>query len=239
MDILTALKRALLGLFHPRPLAWLLVPMGVSILLWGGLALVYWSAWVQALAGWLAASPAAPYLQGGASWLAGSAVTMLVVLLLLPLAYVTAMLITSTFAMPALVHHAASRDYPQLEARHGGSNMGSVRNAVVGTAVYLVLWLLTLPLWFVSGPLAPLIPLLLNAYLNQRLFRYDALAEHASREEYEALLERICGRLYVLGVVLALLQFVPVLNFFSPIYVGLAFTHLCLAELAKMRREAA
>jgi len=93
---------------------------------------------------------------------------------------------------------------------------------------------LSLPLWLFS-PFALVLPIILMAYLNQRLFRYDALADHASAEEYEQVIERATPKLYLLGALVGLLQFVPLLNLFAPIYVGLAFIHLCLAELRQLR----
>jgi CysZ protein len=43
------------------------------------------------------------------------------------------------------------------------------------------------------------------------------------------------GRLVLLGLVLAPLSFVPVVNLLVPIYAGVAFTYLCLDELARLR----
>ncbi|MFH0935054.1 MAG: EI24 domain-containing protein, partial [Pseudomonadota bacterium] len=82
-----------------------------------------------------------------------------------------------------------------------------------------------------------LLPLALMAYLNQRLFRYDALAEHASREEIAQVVERAAPRLYLLGLLTGLLQFVPLLNLIAPVYVALAFIHLCLGELRILRQQ--
>jgi len=235
-DVLTALQRALFSLFHPRMLLLMIWPMAAAMLLWGSLSLMFWGDWVAFLSQWLAGSSLGPYLDSGASWVAGSAVALLLLLTLLPLTYATALLLTALFAMPSMVRHVAGRDYPGLEEKHGGSNLGSAWNGFVAMAVFLGLWLITLPVWLVS-PLAPALPLLLGAYLNQRLFRYDALAEHASQEEFEDLVEQAAGRLYLLGALLAVVQFVPVLNFFAPVYIGLAFIHLCLAELARLRQE--
>lgn len=95
---------------------------------------------------------------------------------------------------------------------------------------------MTLPLWL-TGIGAFVLPPLLLAYLNQRLFRHDALAEHASRDEYQALIARGKGRLFFLGLLLALLYYVPLVNLLLPVLSGLAFTHLCLAELAKIRNQ--
>jgi hypothetical protein len=237
-DVLTAIKGAFFSLLHPRMLLLMVWPMAAAMLLWGGLALVFWGDWVAFLSQWLAGSSIGPFLDGGASWMAGSAVFLLLLLMLLPLTYATALLLTALFAMPSMVRHVARRNFPDLELKHGGSDLGSAWNGLVAMAVYLGLWLITLPAWLVS-PLAPALPVLLGAYLNQRLFRYDALADHASGEEFEDLLERAAGRLYLLGALLALVQFVPVLNFFAPVYIGLAFIHLCLAELSKLRRERA
>ena len=73
-----------------------------------------------------------------------------------------------------------------------------------------------LPLWL-TGVLAPVLPVLLSAYLNQRLFRYDALADHASADEYHVIINASRGRMYVLGGLLALLYYVPLLNLFAPV----------------------
>jgi CysZ protein len=101
--------------------------------------------------------------------------------------------------------------------------------------VFAGLWIITLPLWL-TGILAPVLPVVLSAYLNQRLFRYDALSDHASAGEYRAILEASRGRMYVLGALLALLYYVPLLNLLAPIVSGLAFTHFGLAELARLRQ---
>jgi CysZ protein len=85
-------------------------------------------------------------------------------------------------------------------------------------------------------PIYALVSLLLNAWLTQRMFRYDALAEHADRAEIQALLARNRGRLMGLGLVLAPLSFVPIVNVLVlPLFAGIAFTELCLGELAALR----
>jgi len=236
MNLISALKEAFLSLFHPRMLALLLLPMGFSLLLWGGLAAWFWGDWSSALGHWLATSAAGPYVEG-ITWLAGSAVTFLILLILIPLAYVTALLIVSVFAMPMMVRHVAQRSFPGLHREHGGSNLGSAWNGLAALLIYLLLWLLTLPLWLLSGPLALVFPLLLNAYLNQRPFRYDALAEHTSREEMQTLFSKYQSSWWGLGLLTGLLQFVPLLNLFAPVLAALAFIHFGLSRLADLRRQ--
>ncbi|MEA3154601.1 MAG: CysZ protein, partial [Betaproteobacteria bacterium] len=65
----------------------------------------------------------------------------------------------------------------------------------------------------------------------------DALAEHATREEYRVLVTATKGRLYALGLLLALVYYLPILNLVAPVVSGLAYTHFCLSELERLRRQ--
>lgn len=235
-NVFSALLAALKSLIHPKMLSLMLWPMLIAMVLWVGAALIFWSDWVAGLTGMVEATPLEQWMAQGFVALASHyLITVILVLLLLPAIYVTALAITAVFAMPAMVGHVAAKSYPELERKQGGSVIGSVANAAIAVAVYCAGWVLSLPLWLFS-PFALVLPIVLMAYLNQRLFRYDALAEHASRDEYERVLERATPRLYLLGGLVGLLQFVPLLNLFAPIYVGLAFIHLCLAELRQLRQ---
>ena len=78
---------------------------------------------------------------------------------------------------------------------------------------------------------------MLFGYLNQRVFRYDALAEHASGWEMQTLIRRYRGELFLLGIAIALFGMIPILGFFAPVYGGLAFIHYCLARVAQLRAE--
>lgn len=238
-EILNALLKALKSLLHPKMLALVLWPVVLAAILWGGLAFFFWSDWVAGLQGLIDHTAVHDFLgRHELAWVARAAATLLAFLVLVPLGVATALLIAAVVAMPYMVRFVAGRDYPGLEMKRGGTVLGSVRNGLAGVAVFVVLWLFTLPLWL-SGPLALLVPIALSAYLNQRLFRYDALADHASREEYQQVMERAGGRMYVLGGLLGLMQFVPFLNLFLPIYIGLTYIHFCLAELQTLRAGAA
>jgi CysZ protein len=190
------------------------------------------------LQGFFEGTYVASWLVGhGASWVLTSLATVLVVAVLLPLILITAIVVTELVAMPVIVSVVA-REYPGLARRSGGSMVGSVANAVRAIVVFILLWIGTLPLWL-TGFGAVVLPALNSAYLNQRLFRYDALAEHASREEYDELIRRAKGRLYLLGLVLSTLYYVPFVNLVVPVFSGLAFTHFCLGELARNRGQTA
>lgn len=235
-SVISALVAALKTLFHPKMLALVIWPMLVAMALWVGAAMFFWGSWVESMTGIVQASPLEQWMsQGFFAVVSHYLIAVILVLLLLPAIYVTALMLTAVFAMPMMVNHVAGKYYPELERKQGGSNAGSVANALFTIVVYCTGWIISLPLWLFS-PLALLLPLALMAYLNQRLFRYDALAEHASREEFALVIERCTVKLYLLGAAVGVLQFVPVLNLFSPVYVALAFIHLCLAELKELRR---
>ncbi|MBU1691991.1 MAG: EI24 domain-containing protein [Gammaproteobacteria bacterium] len=234
-EILNALLKALKSLFQPKMLALVLWPVVLATILWGGLAFFFWSDWVAGLQGLIDHAAVHDFLgRHELSWVARAAATTLAFMVLVPLGVVTALLIAAVVAMPYMVRFVAERDYPGMAMKRGGTMMGSIWNGLAGVFVFAVLWLLALPLWL-FGPFALLVPVFLSAYLNQRLFRYDALADHASREEYQQVVERAGGRMYVLGGLLGLVQFVPFLNLLLPIYIGLAYIHFCLAELHALR----
>jgi len=225
-SVIAALVAALKSFFHPGML---------SLVLWVGAAMYFWPGWVAALTAMVRATPLEQWMaQGFLAVVSHYLISIILVLLLLAAIYVTALVFTAVFAMPMMINQVAQKDYPALARKRGGGTLGSAVNAAVAIAVYCAGWVLTLPLWLFS-PLALVLPVMLMAYLNQRLFRYDALAEHASREEYAQVIERSTVKLYLLGAVAGLLQFVPLLNLFLPVYVGLAFIHLCLAELQQLR----
>jgi len=237
-EIGKALIRAFASLLHPRMLLLMLWPLLIAFALWLALAFAFWSqaaAWLQlqfdqsAVFGWAITVWPLTLIATHLAWI-------LLALLFVPLVLLTAVLIIGVFAMPAMVAHVAGRDYPRLEPRRGGTFAGSAWNGAMALVWLALLALLSLPLWFFP-PLWPLLPPLLYAYLNQRVYRYDALAEHASAWEMQTLTRRYRGELFLLGVALALCGMVPLLGFFTPVYGGLAFIHYCLARLAQLREE--
>ena len=162
----------------------------------------------------------------------------MLVLLWLPAVYLTALLITSLALMPLIVGFVAARDYPDLERRRGGSFSGGLANALSALALYTAGWVLLLPLWLFA-PFGAVVSLALNAWLNQRLFLYDCLAEHADARELAALRQRGGWSLYGLSALLGALHLVPLLNIVAPLYMALAFTHFALDLLRSHRLEAA
>ena len=239
MSVVGALLYGLANLLHPRMLWLMLWPMLVATALWGAIALAFWERLAAALAAlfqrWL--EPAAGFVRldfGDATVIAAYVVLFL---LIVPLAYLTALFILGVFGMPKMVDHVAQRSFPALERRRGGGAAGSVWNAAAALGGMALLFLVSLPLWLLP-PLWPLIPLAIFAWVNQRLLRYDALGEHADREEMARLFRERRGALLLLGLLLALLAYVPFVGFIAPVVFGLAFIRYLLGALQQMRSAA-
>ena len=237
-EIGKALIRAFGSLLHPRMLLLMVWPVIAALALWITLALLFWT---QA-AGWigLQLGQSATYEWVITTWplalVATHLVWILLALLMIPLVLITAVLIIGVFAMPMMAAHVAERAYPQLARKHGGTFAGSFWNGVAALLILALLAGLSLPLW-VFPPLWPVLPVLMFGYFNQRVFRYDAWAEHANGWEMQTLIRRHRKDLFLLGVILALVGHIPLLGFFSPVYGGLTFIHYCLARLAQLREE--
>jgi len=236
MTAFGSLAYGIANLFHPTMLWLMLWPMLVSLALWGAVALALWTRTALWLADLITryTANAAAYINLDVGNLALILANVLLVILFIPLVYVTALFILGVFGMNKMVDYVAARSYPQLERRRGGGTVGSALNGVVAFLGMIGLFVLSLPLWIVP-PLWPVIPVLILAWVNQRLLRYDSLAEHADREEMHALFTERRGALYILGIVMALAAFIPLAGFLAPVAFGLAYIHYLLGALANRR----
>ena len=235
--ILDAFVRAFRDLFQFKVLWIVIWPVLAATLLWLVLGVVFWGIFSGWIANGLTAIGIQSWLEGvEPRWVAAGIQAVLHLILFVPLVFITALLITALFAMPALIRLVADRTYPQLKRENSGSMTGNLSNVLLAVGVFIAIWVFTLPLWLIGAGVV--VPFIAAAYLNQRLFRYDALAEHASREEMQALFSRHQSSWWGLGMLTGLFQFVPLLNLLAPALTALAFIHFGLARLADLRQQA-
>jgi hypothetical protein len=231
MKLLDLLLRAARDLLRPEMLWHALWPPLAAFLLW---SVVAWFAW-QPLAAWIVAElPDWSWL----NWLGPSLAHIAVFFVFAPLVYFTVLLLVAVFALPRMMALIALRDYPDV-SRQGSASAalwGSIANTLAAGAIFIAGWLLTLPLLLIPGAILVL-PLFWAAWLNQRAFRFDALAEHALPVERAALIRRQRSSLYLGGLVGALVAHVPVLNLLALAYTSILFVHLCLGALRELRNE--
>jgi hypothetical protein len=255
--------RALRSQFSSRMLLLSVLPLVLSVALWGGLLWL----WLQPLLDWLQATfsdyggfrvTGSVLGMLGMGMLKAMAVPLVAMLLLLPLMIGTSLLFMGVAAMPAIARHVGSRQFPGLERKHGGSLAGSVALSLGAVAVFALAWLATLPL-YAAPPLALLAQAVLWGWLTARVMSYDALADYASADERRQLARRHRWPLLAIGTVSglagalpgiawiggALMSFVlfPFLAVLSIwlyllifIFTGLWFQYYCLQALEEMRR---
>ncbi len=232
--IFIALSRALRDLFQPKVLWIMIWPVLAAGSLWLVLSVIFW----DTFSGWIIQGFSSLGIQSWLEalepeWIAHGIQSITHVILFVSLVIVTTLFITAIFAMPALINIVANRHYPSLKREYGGSIRGSLVNALLAISIFALMWLITFPLWLIG--LGIIVPFVAAAYLNQQLFRYDALSEHASHEEMKVLLATHQLSLWSLGLLTGMVQFVPFLNLFAPVFAALAFIHFELARLMNMR----
>ena len=221
--------RALRDLARPAIFWQAVWPPLVSLLLWLALGAANWSP------AKLAIEQAMPELPWVAGWAMSGLASMLLLMLLAPLVYLTTVVLVAGFALPAMMRIVAANDYADVERRGSDAMIGSLWNALKAGLIFIVGWVVCLPLLLIPGAIA-LVSLWWTTWLNQRAFRFDAMCEHASPEEMRALVSARRPALYGAGAISALLAHVPVVNFIVPAWSGLLFVHVCLSALRRQRQ---
>jgi CysZ protein len=215
-----------------RDILWqALWPPLLSFFAWTGIAILAW----MPMSRWLLANmPEWSWLD----WLGPYLVHAVLLLIFAPLIYMTTVMLVATFSLPRMMTIVAARDYPDL-TRYGSASAafwGSLGNTVVTGVIFVVGWLITLPLLLIPGVLLVL-PLLWTAWLNQRTFRFDVLAEHATADERTLLFGRKRSNFWGAGFVSAAAAHVPLANVMAPAFGALLFVHVGLSALREMRNR--
>lgn len=229
-DVMTALGRSVTTLLRPRIWFYVAAPAVIAFGLWGLLAV--WE--IDTAVNWLLAQPPLVWLAASALWLAKFFAFSILWLGVLSLAYVTALLITAIFFLPMIIEQLATRDYPDVARMGEDSFVRSTTNSVGAAMLFILGWLVTLPLWLIPG-MGLILPIWWIAWINRRTFAFDALAVHASRWESQELRAKHGMAYLVLGVVLAVMAYVPFLGLIAPSFAAIAYVHYSLESLRQMR----
>lgn len=218
-------------------IAWIIVwPILVAMFFWLAIGYFFWDNFSELTYQAFSEMGIGEWLKNIESdWVAVSIQSLLHIVIFIPLIIMTTLVITTIFVMPALIKLVANRNYPELRREHGGSISGSIINAMLATGIFILMWIITLPLWAIGAGI--IIPFVAAAFMNQQLFRYDALSEHASKQEIKIICASNRFSLWGLGLLTGFMQFVPVLNLLAPIFTALAFIHFGLAHLKLLRAE--
>ncbi|OYT84825.1 MAG: hypothetical protein CFE46_19420 [Burkholderiales bacterium PBB6] len=253
--------RAAVYLLMPRVIGLSLLPLLIAGGLAVGLGYFFWEA---AVAGVRASLESWSLIEAMLKWVDASVgpsfravlAPLLVVGMAVPVVVVVSLLLVAGLMTPAIVSLVAERRFPALQRRHGAGWWQGLLRGLGATVVAMLALLITMPLWFIP-PLMLLIPPLIWGWLTARVMGFDALADHASREEREALLAQHRWPMLVIGLFTGFLGAAPSLIwaisatmlFLAPLMVAVSvwlytlvfafsslwFTHYALAALQAHR----
>lgn len=263
--LLDSFWRAVAYCLHPRVIALSVLPLVVMVALSLGLGYFFWESALAAVRAMLDASALIGTLL---SWLEGFGVRqlnawlapLLLIFAVTPVLAIVSLLMVALLMTPALVALVAQRRFPMLERKKGGSLLVGLLWSLASTLLALIALVLSIPLWFVP-PLVLILPPLIWGWLTYRVMAFDALAEHASKDERTELFRRHRGLLLVIGVLSGYLGAAPSLLWASGVFFAAAFvvlvpvaiwiytlvfafsslwfSHFCLQALADLRAEQA
>lgn len=263
--LLDSFWRAAAYCVRPRVIALSFLPLLIMVALSLVLGYFFWDAALDTVRSGLEASNTLnmfwDWLQDmGMGGLKTVLVPLIVIFAVTPFIVVGALLMVAVLMTPSLLSMVAERRFPLLERKKGGSFMKSVAWSLGSTLLAGIALLVSLPLWLVP-PLILVLPPLIWGWLTYRVMSFDALAEHASPEERQALIRKHRAALVGMGIVCGYMGAAPSIVWASgalfaaafvilvPIAIwiyalifafsSLWFTHYCLAALQMQRDEQA
>lgn len=263
--MLDSFWRAAAYCLHPRVIALSFLPLIVMVGLALGLGYFFWEPaleWVRvSLDSVSLMSTFWGWLQGmGMGRLKTVLVPLIVIFAVTPVVVILSLVLVAVMMTPALVSLVAERRFTHLERKKGGSMTVSVMWSLGSTLLAVLVLVLTIPLWLVP-PLILILPPLIWGWLTYRVMSFDALAEHASKEERREIMRKHRSNLLVIGIITGYLGAAPSLVWASgalfaaafvilvPVaiwiytlvfgFASLWFSHYCLAALAQLRAQQA
>ncbi|MEO6321437.1 MAG: EI24 domain-containing protein [Polaromonas sp.] len=261
--LLDSFWRAVMYCLHPRVIVLSILPVIIMGALSLSLGYFYWESALRVvrsnLESYELVNAMVHWLEGvGLSSLHLVLAPALLLFLAIPVIVISTLLFVAMFMTPSMVALVASRRFPQLERKRGGSFLASVFRSLASTVLAATVLVVTIPLWLVP-PLILILPPLIWGWLTYRVMFYDALAEHASPEERQQIFRENRLPLLGIGVLSGYLGAAPSLLWASgamfvamaPILVPVAiwiytlvfafsslwFSHYCLSALEQLRKR--
>ena len=233
-DVMLALARTFGSLRTGKVWLYVLTPALLSLLLAIGLA-VWALGW--AVEQMMAFPPMTLLVSWGLVWLAHILAYLGGWMAIFALAYLMASLLAAIVIMPLMLRHLSQGEYRDVAAMGKDSFVAAAVNSIGASLIFIVAWVVTIPLWLIPG-FSLLVPLLLMGWLNRRTFAYDALSMHATDGEWASLRAAQKTPLFMLGLTMALLAHIPLVGLLAPALAALSFVHFGLEALRRSRGEA-
>ena len=237
--VVVSFKRALVSQFHPKMLGAIVLPFVITLL---GAVLLIWAFWTP-LTEWLTVQTADwAVLNTIDDWLLAIGffsiklylIPLLAAGILLPMSGILGLIIAAVFIMPIVLGHLDKANYPGLRRQGHNATMLSAWNALWVGGLFILGWLITLPLWLFP-PFAVMLPIFWWSFAITRMLRVDAIVEHATVQERRYLWSRHNRQWWLIGFCLALINLLPPAWLFMPVFSSLVFAHFGLEILRQHR----
>lgn len=241
VSIAAAFSKGLATQMRPSMLLAILLPFVIALLAaivllvfaWGPLdhwldnTAMHWG-WFQSvssrLSGWGFATMS--------DWLTG----VLSFVALLAVSGIAGLAAAAILVMPMALKVISDTGYPDLHKKGENATVTSLANTVKVSSIFVIGWLITLPLWLI--PFAGIaLSLFWSAYAFSHMTRLDAIVEHATLEERAYVLRHYNRGFWIIGLVCAAIALIPFAGFVMPVFSILVCTHYGLMALRAVRAQ--
>ena len=138
--------------------------------------------------------------------------------------------------MPMALKVISEGSYPELQKKGVNATITSLANTIKVSAIFVIGWLITLPLWLI--PFAGIaLSLFWGAYAFSHMTRLDAIVEHATLEERVYVLRHYSRGFWLIGLICAAIALIPFAGFIMPVFSILVCTHYGLMALKAVRAQ--
>ena len=194
LDTAESFRTGLITQLQPRMLFAITIPFIVGLLSIIVLLMYAWDPldnWFYSSASdWTWFQKAQGSLSGwGFSTMSGWIAWLLSLIALTAIGGIIGLATAAIVVTPLAVKFISKNYFPNLERRGEHANTVSTMNAIKVSSIFIIGWLLTLPLWFIPF-MAIALTLFWGAYAYSHMSQVDAIVEHATAEERKYILSR-------------------------------------------------
>jgi hypothetical protein len=226
--ILRSFGLAFKGVFHPWVI-WLTIrPFLIAAVLWLGILWFIWTPLLDWMRTLLTTSSLANWITATLSNIGWNSVRAVVapyfsVVILMPLVIVSVLILVSFTSVNSVLRHVERQvAYLDLKKEYGGNFLGSLWVTITSTCIFLILVLVSLPIWWIP-PVFAFIPPILWGWLTTQLMTYDVLARHATRDERIEIMQKYRMPLLIMGILTGFLGAMPTFFWLSSIFILVLF----------------
>ena len=165
-------------------------------------------------------------------WLTG----VLTFVALLAVSGIAGLAAAAILVMPLALKVIGEGSYPDVQKKGENATVTSLANTVKVSTIFVVGWLITLPLWLI--PFAGIaLSLFWGAYAFSHMTRLDAIVEHATLEERVYVLRHYSRGFWMIGLICAAIALIPFAGFVMPVFSILVCTHYGLMAVKAVRAQ--